>query len=70
MRWALRFCILGHRSMDVPKKHSLEAMFALLDVFLREGAGRYMKFFGTALHLPLVHRFHLVSSTQEQCKQS
>ena len=31
MRWALRFCILGHRSMDVPKKHSLEAMLALLD---------------------------------------
>ena len=40
MRWALRFCILGHRSMDVPKKHSLEAMLALLADFLREGAGR------------------------------
>ena len=40
MRWALRFCILGHGFMDVPKNHSLEAMFPLLDEFLREGAGR------------------------------
>ena len=37
MEWALRLCVLGHRSMDVPKKVPFMAVALVLHEYLKQG---------------------------------
>ena len=37
MHWALKICVLAHRSMDVPKKVSLPAILCLLNEYMQAG---------------------------------
>lgn len=39
MEWALKSCVLGYKSMDVPKKFSLDAIRSPQEDFKRGGAG-------------------------------
>ena len=40
LRWAIKICVLSHRSMDVPKKVSLPAMLLLLKKYVEAGHGQ------------------------------